>query len=118
VPKKRKSKLDPYRADIIGWIGEQPDLTRSELCTRLDGEHGLRAGSSTLDDWPRSNQITYKKTAHASEQERADVQAKRNRWRKRQDWLKHHLHLLDRIVFIPSRQIAAQSPVRQWMKPD
>ncbi len=41
-----------------------------------------------------------KKTAHASEQERADVQAKRYRWRKRQDWLKQHEHLLSRIVFI------------------
>ena len=41
-----------------------------------------------------------KKTAHASEQERADVQAKRYRWRKRQDWLKQHEHLLGRIVFI------------------
>ena len=61
VPKKRKSKLDPYRADIIGWIGEQPDLTLAELCARLDEEHGLRAGSSTLDDWLRTNQISYKK---------------------------------------------------------
>jgi len=61
VPKKRKSMLDPYRADIIGWIDEQPDLTLAELCTRLDEEHCLRAGSSTLDDWLRSNQITYKK---------------------------------------------------------
>jgi transposase len=41
-----------------------------------------------------------KKTAHASEQERADVRAARARWRKRQDWLKRHLYLLDRIVFI------------------
>lgn len=41
-----------------------------------------------------------KKTAHASEQERADVCAARSRWRKRQDWLKQHLHLLSRIVFI------------------
>lgn len=41
-----------------------------------------------------------KKTAHASEQERADVQAKRHRWHKRQDWLKQHEHLLGRIVFI------------------
>jgi hypothetical protein len=41
-----------------------------------------------------------KKTAHASEQERADVRAKRSRWRKRQDWLKQHLHLLGKIVFI------------------
>jgi transposase len=60
-PKKRGSKLDPYRADILGWIGEQPDLTLAELCARLDEGHGLRVGSSTLDDWLCSNQITYKK---------------------------------------------------------
>ena len=34
APKKRKSKLDPYRADMIGWIGTQPDLTLAELCAR------------------------------------------------------------------------------------
>jgi hypothetical protein len=28
------------------------------------------------------------------------VKAARSRWQKRQDWLKHHLHLLSRIVFI------------------
>lgn len=59
--KKRKSKLDPFRADIVGWIGEQPDLTLAELCARLDERHGLRAGSSTLDDWLRAKAITYKK---------------------------------------------------------
>lgn len=41
-----------------------------------------------------------KKTAHASEQERSDVQAARVRWRKRQNWLMDHLDLLGRIVFI------------------
>jgi transposase len=61
TPKKRKSKLDPYRADIIGWINAQPDLTLAELSARLDQAHGLRAGSSTLDDWLRSNQFSYKK---------------------------------------------------------
>ena len=60
-PKKRRSKLDPYRANIAGWICEQPDLTLAELCARLNEEHGLCAGSSTLDDWLRANQITYKK---------------------------------------------------------
>ena len=61
TPKKRKSKLDPYQTHIAGWICEQPDLTLAELCARLNDEHGLCAGSSTLDDWLRANQITYKK---------------------------------------------------------
>ena len=60
-PKKRRSKLDPFHTDIIGWISNQPDLTLAELCGRLDKDHGLRVGSSTLDDWLRSNQITFKK---------------------------------------------------------
>ena len=60
-PKKRKSKLDPYRANIAGWIAEHSDLTLAELCARLNDEYGLYVGSSTLDDWFRANQITYKK---------------------------------------------------------
>ena len=61
TPKKRRSKLDPFRAEIVGWISEQPDLTLAEMCTRLVKTHGLHIGSSTLDDWLRSNQITFKK---------------------------------------------------------
>ncbi len=61
VRKKRKSKLDPYRVDILDWIAEQPDLTLAELCARLVEIHDLRVGRSTLDDWLRTNQITYKK---------------------------------------------------------
>ena len=60
-PKNRKSRLDPYHADIVGWITAQPDLTLAEICALLDEEHGLRVGSSTLDDWLRVNRFTYKK---------------------------------------------------------
>ncbi len=80
---RRKSKLDPFADDIIGWITEQSDLTLAEMCARLQAEHDLGVGSSTLDDWLRRRQIAYKKTAHASEQERGDVRASRSRWRKR-----------------------------------
>ncbi len=61
VRKKRKSKLDPYRVDILDWIAEQPELTLAELCARLVEIHDLRVGCSTLDDWLRANQVTYKK---------------------------------------------------------
>ena len=61
VRKGRRSKLDPYRPDILDWIAAQPDLTLPELCSRLHEIHGLRVGSSTLDDWLRRNQITFKK---------------------------------------------------------
>ena len=60
-PKRRKSKLDPFRSELIEWIDKQPDLTLEELCARLREYRGLRVGSSTLDDLLRLNQITYKK---------------------------------------------------------
>lgn len=41
-----------------------------------------------------------KKTAHASEQERPDVQAARAVWRKRQIWLAAHPEKIGNIVFI------------------
>jgi transposase len=59
--RKRKSCLDQFRADILDWIADQPDLTLAQLRERLDEHHGLRVGSTTLHDWFRANQITYKK---------------------------------------------------------
>ena len=41
-----------------------------------------------------------KKTAHASEQERPDVQAARTVWRKRQAWLAVHPDQISKLVFI------------------
>jgi transposase len=60
-PERRKSKLDPFQSELIDWIDKHPDLTLAELCARLHEKHDLRVGSSTLDDWLRLNQITYKK---------------------------------------------------------
>ena len=60
-PKRRKSRIDAYQPELINWITGQPDLTLAELCARLDEDHGLRAGSSTLDDWLRVKAISYKK---------------------------------------------------------
>ena len=90
APKKRKSKRN--RAFMIGWIGKQPDLTPNYVPAYMR----YMACVPALQRWDCCVPITYKKTAHASEQERVDVRAKRRRWRKRQDWLKHHLHLLGR----------------------
>ncbi len=59
--KKRKSCLDRFGTEILGWIAEQPDLTLAELRQRLDERQGLRVGSTTLHDWFVANQITYKK---------------------------------------------------------
>ena len=41
-----------------------------------------------------------KKTAHASEQNRADVQTARAAWRRRQAWLLAHPERIGKIVFL------------------
>jgi hypothetical protein len=55
-------------------VAKPPTISPSPSSRLGHGIHCLRVGPSTLDDWLRTNQITFKKTAHASEQERADVQ--------------------------------------------
>ena len=97
---KQTRRLDPYGDDILGWIEETPDMTLDELSARLRDIHQARAPKSTIDDWLRSRNISFKKTAHASEQERADVQAARAVWRKRQAWLVAHPEKIGNIVFI------------------
>ena len=57
----RKSRLDPYREDILAWIEQTPDLTLLELCERLAQAHGLKIATSTLDDWLRAQGLSYKK---------------------------------------------------------
>jgi len=57
----RKSRLDPYREDILAWIEQTPDLTLLELCERLAQAHGLKTATSTLDDWLRAQGLSYKK---------------------------------------------------------
>ena len=96
----RQRRLDPYGEDILRWIKETPALTLQELSQRLHERHEVVAPISTIDDWLRSRETSFKKTAHASEQERADVQVARAGWRKRQVWLQSHPEQISRIVFI------------------
>ena len=57
----RQRRLDPYGEAILGWIEETPDLTLHELSARLHEVHQVRAPKSTIDDWLRSRNISFKK---------------------------------------------------------
>ena len=57
----QKRRLDPYGADILGWIEATPDMTLQELSERLQEVHEVRAPKSTIDDWLRSHKISFKK---------------------------------------------------------
>ncbi len=59
--RRRKRRLDPYGEDILSWIKQMPDLTLSELSARLLEAHAIAAPTSTLDDWLRSRNISFKK---------------------------------------------------------
>ena len=56
-----KRRLDPYGEDILCWVKETPDLTLQELSQRLYDVHGLTAPTSTIDDWFRARNISFKK---------------------------------------------------------
>ncbi len=80
------------------WLHEvmalEPDITLSELRDRA-AARGITISRESINDTLHALGYRYKKTAHAAEQERADVAAKRRRWRNWQHWLKP-----ERLVFI------------------
>ena len=79
----RRSRLAEWEAVLRGWIKEQPDLTLAQLCERLAdrGVHiKIPALWHQLDNWG----LSPKRTLHASEQQRADVQRARRKWHTQQ----------------------------------
>jgi transposase len=82
----RRSRLAGMEPTLRAWLKETGDLTLAELCARL-AAHGIAikvpALWHQLDKW----KLTLKKTLHASEQERADVQAARREWQAAQPTL-------------------------------
>ena len=75
----RRSRLADREPVLRAWIAAEPDLTLAELQQRL-AQQGLSVKVGAL--WHQLNQwkLTFKKTLHASEQEREDVQVARRTW--------------------------------------
>jgi transposase len=75
----RRSRLAEKEPTLRAWIAAEPDLTLVELVERL-AQQGVSIKIGAL--WHQLNRwnLTFKKTLHASEQEREDVQAARQRW--------------------------------------
>ncbi|WP_236549625.1 IS630 family transposase [Novosphingobium sp. TCA1] len=92
----RSRRIEAHREVILGAIAEQADITLIELAEMLRSEHGAAFAPSTI--WrflDRHSMTISKKTAHASEQERPDVLARRRAWFKAQPDLDP-----ERLVFI------------------
>jgi len=61
VRKPYKRRLDPYGDDLLNWIEEAPDMTLQEISERLLNVRSIDAPKSTIDDWFKSRNISFKK---------------------------------------------------------
>ena len=90
----RRSRLAEREQALRNWITAEPDLTLAELQQRL-AKQGVATKIATL--WHQ----LIKKTLHADEQERADVQAARRTWSEAQPGMD-----LEKLVFIDETWIS------------
>ncbi|WP_425278150.1 IS630 family transposase [Azotobacter salinestris] len=90
--KPRGLRLDPHVDYLLGLLEQPPDLTLAELAATLERECGIRVSLATIWTFLDRHGMTFKKkTAHAAEQQRPDVQAARQEWFEEQpgfDWRK------------------------------
>jgi transposase len=96
----RRSRLADREPVLRDWITAEPDLTLAELQQRL-AKQGVATKIATL--WHQLNKwkLTFKKTLHADEQERADVQAARRAWSEAQPGMD-----IKKLVFIDETWIS------------
>ena len=77
----RSPRIEAHADFILGQLEEKPDLTIMELREKIRERHGLSFGYGTVWRFLARHRITRKKkTGHASEQEREDVEAAREAW--------------------------------------
>ena len=79
----KRSPLDSHVDLIVELITEQSDLTVEEIRSALR-ERGIRTGHGSVRRFFDRHGISFKKPVLASEQDRADVAAARQQWRKDQ----------------------------------
>ena len=99
--------LAKYAGRIRRWIAGQPDLTLLELQARL-AEAGVKVAASSVFRFLRHLGLTYKKSLHAAEQDRPDVAALRQRWRRNQRKLDPR-----RLVFIDETAVSTSMTRRR-----
>jgi len=90
------SKLNRHAPYILGLVEANKDITLHEIADKLLSERGERTCPSTVWNFLSKHWLTHKKkTAHASEQERPDVLARRSAWPKKLSGLDP-----ERLIFI------------------
>ena len=88
----RSHRIEARAAVVLALVEETPDMTLAEIACHLQSEHGVRVSQSTVWRFFHRRGI---KTAHASEQQRADVLRRRRSWFETQPALDP-----ERLVFV------------------
>lgn len=91
----RSQRIEAFGQIILGAIEARVDITLVELAEMLKRDHAASFAPSTIWRFLSRHGITIKKTAHASEQDRPDVAARRKAWCETQPRLD-----AERLVFI------------------
>ncbi|RXH04037.1 IS630 family transposase, partial [Bradyrhizobium guangzhouense] len=91
----RRSVLKPHRDWLLELRRKENDLTLDAIAERLLRRHGVEADKSMLSRFFAGEGISFKKTVHASEQDRPDVVERRQAWRCAQTSLGGRLIFLD-----------------------
>ena len=84
---RRSQRIEARAEVVLALVEETPDMTLAEIATHLEDEHGLRVSQSTVWRFFHRRGITFKKPAHASEQQRPDVLRRRRAWLEAQPGL-------------------------------
>ncbi|HEY3911498.1 MAG TPA: helix-turn-helix domain-containing protein, partial [Stellaceae bacterium] len=81
--RRRPLRLADERDWLLARIAEKPDLTLRAVMAEL-AERGTPASYGAVWRFLAREGITFKKSLHASEQDRADVARRRTRWKTHQ----------------------------------
>ena len=92
---RRSRWTEAQAAVVLALVEETPDMTLAEIAAHLEDEHGVRVSQSTVWRFFHRRGITFKKTAHASEQQRPDVLRRRRAWLETQPDLEP-----EKLVFV------------------
>ena len=92
---RRSARIEAHAAEILALVEATPDMTLAEIADHLLKVHGERFVPSVIWRFFDRRNITFKKTSHASEQDRPDVAAERAAWKASQPEIDIH-----RLVFI------------------
>ena len=76
----RSHRVEAFRELLLSTVEARKDITLVELAAMLERDHGAVFAPSTIWRFLDRHGMTFKKTAHASEQERPDVAKRRSAW--------------------------------------